>query len=51
MKNKKKDTKKERKSVKKQRAGNDFFQADWNDDVYVQRTIAKKGSLGGRRLG
>jgi len=48
---KKKSTKKQRKQVKKQRTNSDFFQADWNDDVYIQRTIAKKGSLGGRRLG
>lgn len=51
MSTKKNSTKKERKQVKEQRPRRDFFQADWNDDVYVQRTIAKKGKLGGTKLG
>lgn len=47
----KKQTKQERKQVKKKRGSGDFFQADWNDDVYIQRTIAKKGKVGGIKLG
>ena len=48
----KKQTKQKSKKVKKrQRTNSDFFQADWNDDVYIQRTIAKKGRIGGIKLG
>lgn len=47
---KKKKAKKERKS-KKQVTNRDFFQADWNDEVYIQRTIAQKGGVGGRKIG
>lgn len=43
--------KRKRKKEKRQRPGSDFFNADWNDEVYIQRKIANKGGLGGRKLG
>lgn len=42
----KKDTTKKKKGVSK-----DFFNADWNDEVYVQRMLSKRGGIGGRKLG
>ena len=45
-KNKKKEPKK-----KRQKTNADFFQADWNDDTYVQRLLSKNGKIGGTKLG
>jgi len=45
----KKDTKPVKKS--KPPRNKDFFQAHLNDDVYIKRIIAKKGGVGGIKLG
>ena len=45
---KKKDTKPVKKVKPK---GKDFFQAHLNDDVYIKRAIAKRGGVGGKKLG
>jgi len=47
----KKETKKKETKKKRQKTNADFFQADWNDDVYVQRQLSKGGRIGGRKLG
>ena len=47
---KKKKKTKEKRSKKKSQS-RDFFKANWNDEVYVQRTIAKKGGIGGSKVG
>ena len=47
----KKETKKKETKKKRQKTNADFFQADWNDDVYVQRQLSKGGRIGGSKLG